>query len=78
MKQSKFLQRLVRLSCGLALTAAAAQLTGCAENASDYPSVGTINDMSKKTLSPQEQDKALNDLTREKEKQGQAAKSSAH
>jgi hypothetical protein len=76
MQRSKFLRKLIRLSCGFVLAAAAAQLTGCAEGAVEYPSVATINDVSK-TLSPQERDKAINDLTLEKEKQGQAARDAA-
>jgi hypothetical protein len=76
MQQSKFLRGLIRLSCGFAFAAAATQLTACAEGGSEYPSVGTINDVSK-TLSPQEQDKALNDLAAEKVKQGQGSKNTA-
>jgi hypothetical protein len=75
MKQSKLLRGLVKLSYRLALAAATTQLAACAENASKYPSVGTINDMSR-PLSPQERDKALSDLTAAKEQQGQSAKSS--
>jgi hypothetical protein len=48
-------------------------LGGCAENTSAYPSVGAISDVTK-PLSPEERNKALNDLTVEKQKQDQAAK----
>jgi hypothetical protein len=59
--------------CALAVAALLGSLGGCAETGANYPSVGTINDVSK-PLSPQERDKTLNDLTVEKQKQAQAAK----
>jgi hypothetical protein len=70
------LRGLIKVGGPLAAVIAAAGLAGCAESAVSYPSIANISDV--RVLSPQERDKALKDLTIEKQKQGEAAKDATH
>jgi hypothetical protein len=67
------LRRLIAAVCGLAAAVSLGTLGGCAESRTAYPSIGTISDVTR-TLSPQEREKTLNDLTAEKQRQDEAAK----